>query len=147
MRFAILFFAGVVAVSAPASADKGRENYELVSAMGSLQYFLHKTGLALRSANYRLASFYLHEIEEVLEEIGKVKSYDGHPVGKMSGEATAEVLEALERAVKDEKRGASRRAYSDMIKACNTCHTATDHGFIKVRDRSGRNPFMQSFGK
>ena len=147
MRFAILFFAGVLALAAPAAADRGEENYELVSAMGCLQYFLHKTGLALREGNFRLASFYLHEIEEVLEEVGKVESYDGHPVGKMSGEMADEAFETLEKAVDGKKRKASRRAYADMIKACNTCHTATDHGFIKVRDRSGSNPFMQSFGK
>lgn len=147
MRFAILLFAGVLSLSAPAVADKGEENYELVSRMGGLQYFLHKTGLSLREGNFRLAQFYLHEMEEVFEEIAEVKSYDGHPVGRMSGEIIDEAFETLEKAVKHEKRGASRRAYADMIKACNKCHTATDHGFIKVRDQSGRNPYMQSFGK
>ncbi|WP_462137286.1 hypothetical protein [Candidatus Mycalebacterium sp.] len=152
MKFVFLLLAVVLSFSTVTSvrADEGGSGHggeDLIGRMTALQYFLHKAGLALNESNFQLADFYLHEIEETLEEVEKVKSYDGHPVGKMSAAMLGEVFRSLEEAVEKEDRRVAKKAYGKMVEACNSCHLATEHGFIKIRDKSRRNPYMQKFGE
>ena len=75
------------------------EEADLIKYMGDLQLFSHKTGLAIDHKNRKLASFYVHEIEHTLEDVMKVESFDGHPVGKLAGDIIEPAFEKLEDAL------------------------------------------------
>jgi hypothetical protein len=121
------------------SAEEG-----LVDYMTALQYFSHKAGLAIRGGNLELADFYMHEIEETLEGVGEIESYDGHPVGALS-KMMAVPVESVGGGLDAGSTEAAMEAYQTMLNTCNVCHAATAHGFIKIVDRSMENPYMQAF--
>lgn len=133
--------------TAPLSAyAAGEEEVHLVDKMAALQYFMHKVGLSIRADNLSLADFYLHEIEETLEEVGEIEAYDGHPIGELSTTMLEPSIHELEEAVDSGNPDKALTAYEVVIGACNACHLATDFGMIKIEDRSTENPYMQSFG-
>ena len=116
----------------------------LIEHMGALQYFSHKTGLAIDNKNAKLAYFYAHETEETLEEVVKIKSFDGYPVGTMAKKILEPAFEELEDAIKAKNWSAASTRFDEMIDACNHCHKDTDHGYVKIA-RNKDNPYMQSF--
>jgi hypothetical protein len=117
----------------------------LLGLMTALQTHTHKLQLSLEAGNGRLADFYLHEMEELLEEIGEIEEYDGYPVGQLASAMLEPAMEALEAAVDDGDIAAAAGAPFDaLLNACNACHTATEHGFIVIA-RNSSNPYLQSF--
>lgn len=118
---------------------------DLVGLMSALQTFTHKLQLSLDNDNTELAAFYAHEVEELIEEVGDVAEYDGHPVGQL---ATAMLDPALRRLGSALTQAgdidAAARELDAFINACNACHVATDHAFIVI-ERNPANPYLQSF--
>jgi len=111
--------------------------------MGAMQRYLHKLDLAVRADNVELAAFYLHEVEEVAEEIvDEVPEYDGRPVSQLVESTLEPGLEALETAI--ENGDGMTTAMRQLIDACNNCHRATDHAYIVI-ERASSNPFNQDF--
>lgn len=116
----------------------------LVQAMGSFQYFGHKASLAIDKQNRKLTSFYVHEIEEVIESIEKIDDYKGKPVGELVRHKLVPPFEKLEDAIKTGDWGNINTRFNQLVEGCNLCHVATDHEYIKIV-RPKDNPFMQSF--
>lgn len=135
----VALFAFFLPMSSPADED-----IELVDYMTRFQYFSHKVGLALQAQNRPLTRFYLHEIAEVLAEVKAVQEYDDHPIGTLAQQILVPAFEKLEKSVEDNQLVQAQADYDAMLNACNTCHKATDHGYIKIAKRLD-NPFMQSF--
>ena len=120
------------------------EEDELVQYMSLLQYFVHKTSLALENRNKPLAAFYTHELEEVIEKLERVDSYDDYPVGNLVESRLVPSFEDFEAALKSENWNKASLEFDGLIQACNSCHKETSHGFIRI-ERLSVNPFMQSF--
>lgn len=116
----------------------------LIGLMGSLQYFSHKLSLSIDANNARLAGFYAHEVEEVIEVLEEMKDYKGKPIAKLVKSQLLPAFEVLEGKVKSGDMKAASGAFDNMLRGCNSCHTTTQHGFIKIQ-RSSVNPYMQSF--
>ncbi|QQO57123.1 MAG: hypothetical protein N838_31010 [Thiohalocapsa sp. PB-PSB1] len=135
--FLLLFLA--ISTSAHAGDDM-----ELIQHMGTMQYMAHKAGLAIDSRNQPLASFYMHEIEEVIEKLKTVESYDGYPIASLVQSKLMPSFEKLEQAVTAVDWEDADSQFEKLLASCNTCHQATEHSFIRVR-RTTANPFMQSF--
>ena len=135
---AILFFT-------PPSIIVADEGVGLIDLMGNFQIFAHKAGLSIRAGNPELADFYMHEIEENLEATGEIEEYDGYPVGDLSIAMLTPVVENVGSHLDSGDMEGAMDAYNQMINACNACHLATAHGFIKIVDRSTENPYMQAF--
>lgn len=133
----------VVALALPAMSLASEEGH-FVEKMSQLQYFSHKSALAIDNKNKPLADFYVHELEEYIEEAAKVKTYDGHPVGKLIGSMLMPSFEKFEAAVKSGDWNNASARFDELLKSCNACHEQTEHGFINI-ERSRENPFMQSF--
>ncbi len=144
MNRMIFYVAAFTLLGIPIIGSTDDEEVELVEYMSKLQYFSHKAGLSIRAENAALAHFYLHEMEEVIELVREVKEYDGHPVGQLASTMLEPALETLEKSVDAKQFKRAQTDYGEMLKACNKCHNATEHGFIKIEDRSD-NPFIQSF--
>ncbi len=116
----------------------------ILGKMTTLQYLTHKTALAVDKQNRPLADFYAHELAEAIEDVIKVKSYDGHPVGKLVKTMLVPSFEQLEAEIKGGQWNKASIKIDGMINACNACHTATKHGYIVI-ERNRDNPFMQTF--
>ena len=120
------------------------DDTDLIRHMGAIQYMAHKAGLAINSRNQLLASFYIHEIEEVIEKLDAVESYDGHPIASQVRTILVPSFENLEQAVRSGDWEDANSRFDKLLTSCNTCHQATDHAYIRVQ-RTTANPFMQSF--
>lgn len=120
------------------------DDIELVNHMSSMQYLSHKAGLAIDHKNHELAKFYAHELEEQIEQVEAIDSYDGHPIGDLTRSILVPAFENLEVALDAGQWEKSSTVFDAFIDKCNACHLSSDHGYIQVR-RSTSNPFMQSF--
>ena len=121
------------------------EHVELALMMKNIQYFTHKLGLALQADNHELAGFYVHELEEGLEEVYGVQEYDKLPIGATAKKIMPSSFEALDKTVVHGKKAKDALPqYEEVLKACNQCHNATQHGFIRVVTPT-TNPFSQDF--
>lgn len=140
---ALAAFLAAGGVSTVALSD---EDPDLISLMGNLQLFMHKAGLSIQFSNFELADFYAHEIEETLEAVGEVEEYDGFAIGQLSDAMLEPMVEKFGEALDSKSKDAALAAYANVINSCNACHQVTDHGFIKIEDRSDLNIYMQNFG-
>ncbi len=147
----------VMAVHQPPSASgvaAGDEDFvELAPYMTRLQTLTHKLALSLEHDNRELAEFYLYESLEALEDIKTdVPEYRGQPVALLVDRLATPTYKALQAALAKDKQASlegvsvrSKEAFSSLIKSCNQCHVVTQHAFIEIPEKSGNNPFLQSF--
>lgn len=138
LLIAALFFTPTSTIFAEGDAD-------LIGLMGNFQVFTHKAGLSIRAGNPELADFYMHEIEENLAATGEIEEYDGYPVGELAVGMLTPAVENVGSNLDSGDMDGALDAFDKMINACNACHLATAHGFIKIVDRSTENPYMQAF--
>lgn len=118
----------------------------LATQMNSIQHWSHKLGLSVEAENMELTDFYLHELEEAAEFLMEtVEEYDGYPIAELTRAKLVPGLEALEAAVDSGNWEDIRRDYTGLVVSCNSCHTATDHGYIIITEGYGNNPFNQEF--
>lgn len=136
--------AALVAAALTTAPTLANGDEELVEIMSSLQYFTHKATLAVDAKNKPLASFYAHELEEYTEMAEEIKNYDGHPVGKLVKSMLVPALEEFEAALNKGTWDQASSRLGKLIQSCNSCHQATEHGFIEIERRT-ENPFLQSF--
>jgi hypothetical protein len=98
-----------------------------------------------------LVDFYLHEVEEVLADLKAVEEYEGMPIAHPAKVILQTALDALETSLEssptaeDIDWGAAWAGYEGAIEACNRCHMATEHGFIKILPATGEPPYNQNF--
>ena len=119
---------------------------ELALHMSRLQRWTHKTALSVEAKNQRLAEFYLHETEETVETIQtEAPTYEGYEIKALSDEYLAPSLAALDEAVEASDWPVAREQLQRVATSCNQCHTATDHGFVRIQLDSLANPYAQSF--
>lgn len=117
----------------------------LAVQMARMQTYSHKLQLSIEARNAPLAHFYLHELEETAEFVAeRIAHYDDYPVGRLAKEILLPQLERLEGLVDNGQWPASDTGFTDLVGACNACHLATGHGFIRVAPATG-NPFAQDF--
>ncbi len=126
------------------STSHAGDNVDLIGYMGNMQYMAQKTSLAIHARNQPLAGFYVHEIEEIIEELEKIDSFDGYPIGSLAKTLLVPSFEALEASVKAGDWDKADKTMDQLLISCNSCHETTEHGYIHIQ-RASMNPFMQSF--
>jgi hypothetical protein len=118
---------------------------ELATQMGGLQLHTHKLMLSIAAENLPLAEFYLHEVHEVAEQLEVLfPEHDGVPVAALVEALLVPRLTAHENALEGGRWESVRSELGQLVDACNACHAAADHGFIRV-ELTTENPFSQSF--
>lgn len=119
----------------------------LLESMSWMQTYTHKLILSAEAENRRLVDFYLHEIEELAEDVlAGVPEYDGFPIGSLVESMLITEIDRLEEVVDQGDWEAIREGVSRLVASCNSCHAATDHEYIRITERSAGNPFLQEFG-
>ena len=123
--------------SAAPSAKEGEEHHdeiEVAIVMGRIQRFHQKYWLALRANNPELTQFYLHEMEEAMEEIadGNVED-DGIDISANMRTYGLQVNELLQDKLKKEGIAALQKESTSLVDACNACHTASGYDLIRIQ--------------
>lgn len=128
-----LFLAGCQPTSAGVPADDEAHAVSLGQHMAYFQRYADKLYFAGTASNWELADFYAHELEETAEGI-EAADYveDGVEIAPLLASLFTEPLESVEAAVDAQDAEAFRRAYAGLVTACNTCHGATEHGFVRI---------------
>jgi hypothetical protein len=120
------------------------DDLELAEKMSRLQYFMHKSALALDRKNQPLADFYAHELAVSIEDTMTIESHNDYPVGELTKTMLQPVFKQYEAALNSGNWNKIPDRFDAVINSCNGCHEATAHGFIEIQ-RLTTNPFMQSF--
>lgn len=135
----------ILQATGDASSEDHDEEPELAAAMESMQYYTHKLMLAIEADNSELAGFYLHELEELAEDVADdIPQYEGHQIGALVQSVLLPGIEALEDRLASGQRASIEDGLDNLIASCNACHASTAHGYIVIQ-RTDANPYMQDF--
>ncbi len=119
---------------------------ELDPLMLRMQIHTEKLYYAGKAENWELTGFYLHEVDENIEDLEAAQIIEeGVDVGKRARDLIGPRVEALEEAVKNQSRSAFISGYGTLIDGCNQCHGATEHGFIHIEVPKGPTRYSQRF--
>lgn len=84
--------------------------------------------------NWALADYMVHELEELIEDIGELHPvYRDVRVAELIVEMTSPTVQSLDDAIEAGDREAFARAYDDLTTACNGCHIASDRAWIVIQ--------------
>ena len=110
------------------------EEPELAIYMGRLQLYMNKLYFAGINQNDALAAFYIHELEEALEEIVAAKIVDeGIDISMNTQLFGLNQLENFEKQIEN-KSTDFNDAYALLVKSCNNCHAVSKHPFIVIKE-------------
>jgi hypothetical protein len=118
----------------PVEKEMHTEEPELAIYMGRLQLFMNKLYFAGINQNDELSAFYIHEIEETLEELVAAKIIDdGIDISLNTQLFGLNQLENFEKQLED-KSTDFKNAYSLLVQSCNNCHSVSKHPFIVIKE-------------
>ena len=147
IRFILAFLILLPFSACRLSIGDGESKVELAEFMGALQHHSQKLGLSIQAKNSSLSNFYLHETEEVLEELKEIEEYEGLPIKKPVRVIMDELVQALADSLRSENWKRADADYRQLIDGCNRCHASQEVEFIKILPRTKHNPFAQDFSK
>lgn len=153
-KSAALLFSALMALSAGpvalAGDDHGDDHHSpfegqpLLTLMHNMQYYGHKLGLSIDAGNRALQGFYVHEVEEVIEAVGEIESYDGIAISTLLESTLEPAFEQLEGAIEVGDAERIDAAYEGLLQGCNECHKSSNRPYIVIK-RSHDNPYPQDF--
>lgn len=113
--------------------DDDEEEIEVAVVMSHIQRHANKLFFAGNKANWPLASFYVHELEESMEEIedGRIIEDDIN-ISKLMKAMGIPALEVLEDAIEKKNVEEFNSAYVNLVTNCNSCHQASGHPYIVI---------------
>jgi hypothetical protein len=115
------------------AAHHGPEEVEVAVYMGRMHTYSNKLWIAGSQGNLELALFYQHEIEEVMEEVEHAGIMDGDvDISAAMRTIGIPVVEGLKAHLKAEGLSAFNERYELLLGACNSCHSSTGHGIIRI---------------
>ena len=121
------------------SAAKAEAYVPGLGEIMSLQQMRHaKLWFAGARGNWALANYELDELREGFGDAGKLHAtHESVPVAALIAKLTPAPLEALGKAIQRNSAAEFRRSFDALTAACNTCHQAANHGFIRIRRPAG----------
>jgi hypothetical protein len=114
-------------------AHEDDEEIELAVVMSHIQRHANKLYFAGQNENWPLAAFYVHELEESMEEVedGHIEE-DGINISKLMKSIGLPALKTMEEAVEGKNKAAFTSAYTNLVSNCNTCHQSAAHPYIVI---------------
>lgn len=107
---------------------------ELAISMGRMQLFMNKLYFAGIAGNAELRDFYIHEIEEAMDEIAQADvKEDGVDISQNIEMFGLAQIEVFEKAIAENPEQFTE-AYNAFVNACNSCHTASKYPFIIIKE-------------
>jgi hypothetical protein len=120
------------------------EGMPLLTLMHNMQYYGHKLGLAIDAGNRDLQGFYVHEVEEVIEALGEIETYDGIGIPALLASTLKPAFEDLEAAIEIGDAARIDAAYDKLLEGCNRCHEGSNRAYLVI-ERNRDNPYPQRF--
>ena len=118
----------------------------LYESMTMMQTIIHKISYAIEHENSDLLDFYIHELEELTEDLIEAEMvYHGEEVSILTETMLEPVIEDLEDALESGDWERIREKNQVVIRACNNCHVSTGYPSIIVTERAESNPYNQDF--
>ena len=115
------------------TAHEDHEEIEIAIYMGRIQRYHQKWWAAGQAGNAELAGFYLHEMEEAMEEIATARVMDeGVDVSAHMRTYGLAAVEALEKKLKEEGVAAMHADAGLLAKTCTTCHVECGHPYLRI---------------
>ena len=97
-----------------------------------------KLWYAGEARNWRLAEYHLAEIKEIMGDTQDlVPVYKSLPFADMMDAVIVGPIGGLEKAIAAKDPKAFAQGYGQLTAACNACHQATEHDFIRIQRPSG----------
>lgn len=110
------------------------EEFELADVMAKFQYHYNKLWFAAQAENWELAAFYAHELEESFESLEEANVIEeGQNLSQLLKQMALPAFEELEVSIKKKDLSEFTDNYNALINGCNSCHAATQHGFIQIK--------------
>jgi len=143
--FAVLLVGGLAACGPPSGVSEERLEEAIVALEERFTPGLHSLMVEVGQrhaslwfagefGNWALADYYLHELEELVEEIEELHPmYHEVPVAELLQEMTQPSVDRLEDAVELEDSAAFVRAFDELTAACNACHVASDRAALVIQ--------------
>lgn len=97
--------------------------------MHSIQNHHNKLWFAGINENWDLAEFEIHELEELFEDI---RTFHTNREETKMLPIIEPSLEQIDKAIEHRNTEAFKKAYTAFTNACNQCHRATQHEYIKI---------------
>ena len=110
---------------------------DLVPGLGEymtrIQLHVGKLWFAAKAANWDLAVYELHELEETMEAVKKLNAEkNGVKISGVMDAVLQTQIAQLEQSIKRKNPGEFQKAYDETLSACNGCHTESGHKFIHI---------------
>lgn len=127
------------------SAEEDREEHDHAMRLGlKMQDISHRFAAIWYAGNAErteMLDYQIHELRETIEQIGEADIEEhGLDVAEELDSRVGSRAEKLEEAVEKGEREKFRELYKGTMEKCNSCHAATEHGFIEVQIPE-RNPY------
>jgi len=101
--------------------------------MTAMQLHMGKIWFAGKSRNWDLARYELDELRETVDAAqGLYATKNGVDVSKLLAALTEGEISRLGDAVEKKNQSDFTRTYDEALSACNGCHEASGHRFIKI---------------
>ena len=118
----------------------------LYEVMTQMQTVVHKMSYAIDAENSDLLDFYIHELEELSDELIEADLwYHDHPVGGLTKAMLIPTIEDLEDALESGNWTDVQAKASILVQSCNSCHISTGYDYVVIQERAETNPFNQDF--
>lgn len=111
--------------------------------MSGIQVHHAKLWFAGLNNNWKLTNFELAEMREILEDINNYCA--DRPEIKDIG-IIEPALENMSQAIMQKNSKQFEDSFTELTVSCNTCHVATDHGFIVIKAPDSPQFSNQDFG-
>ncbi len=126
--------------------ENEQEHYELAIVMARMQTYMQKLHFAGQNENWKLAQFYIHELEETMEDIIDHKvTDDGKDISSLVKTMAFPNIEKLEKTIESQDKTSFVEGYQLLLRSCNNCHVTSNHEFIKITTPKNEEFINQDF--
>lgn len=113
--------------------EKRNEHIELAELMFHNQRYMDKLYFSGLNKNWEAAEFYRHEIEENMEALLEGNIFKASiNISKLAEVMYTPASLELENAIVTKDADTFLKGYKNMVNSCNSCHAASNLGFIKI---------------
>ncbi|MEO8067439.1 MAG: hypothetical protein ABI599_07090 [Flavobacteriales bacterium] len=115
------------------SEGAGKVELEVAVYMGRIQQYAHKLWAAGKASNLPLAKFYLHEMDEAMEDLQHANiEDDGVPVSKHMETYGIRAIDGLADNLKANGLKDFDGQFALLVNTCNSCHDKCGYPFIRI---------------
>ena len=134
LRLGVITVVALLTLATPAEAAQPEPYVPGLGEIMTLQQMRHaKLWFAGAARNWPLADYELDELKEGFEDAAKLHPvHEGVPVGDMIAKLTTGPLQGISAAISKKDTAAFAQAFDRLTAACNSCHQAANHGFIRI---------------